>query len=82
MSFNLKALIRKANSYNIPVVPVETPVEKNIVEYVNPMYEPKQEIVIPVYEPDSEPEIDNAPVKRKTKNENIVRKVPLNPLSD
>jgi hypothetical protein len=82
MAFNLKALIRKANTYNVPQVVIEKPVETKPVEYVNPMYEPKQEIEIPLYEPDSEPEIDNAPVKKKTKNENIARKVSLNPLSD
>jgi hypothetical protein len=91
MPFDVKALIRKANRGSKRVRPSQKisepgPVSEPEVkiEYTNPMLEIKQEITIPAYESEDEPEVlHNLPVSRKrVKNQNISRKVVLNPLSD
>ena len=86
MPFSVKALLQRANRYNVPPPVIEEKVPE-IKKEESPKYpdEPRQEIEIPVYIPeyDSEPEIISAPITRKrVKNENVVRKVNLNPLSD
>lgn len=86
MPFDLKALIKKADSYTTkvePVLKIEETKQEIVIPEIVEFKEPEQVIELPVYEPDSEPEVDNTPVvKRKVKNEDITRKVSLNPLSD
>jgi hypothetical protein len=56
-------------------------IRKPVVIHVQPKQEERmQEIVLPVYEP-SEP-LEEVIKRKVVKNENLVRKVPLNPLSD
>ncbi len=65
-------------------VPIYEPEVK--IEYTNLTLERRQEITIPIYESEDEPEpeiLHNLPISQKrVKNQNIVRKVSLNPLSD
>jgi hypothetical protein len=79
MPFNLKQFLKKIDKTVAPKV------ESALIP--EPVVEPVQDIIIPEYvpieEPDSEPDVNViVPKKRKVKNKDIVRKVPLNPLSD
>ena len=71
MPFNLKQFLKQVNKTSKPEP--------------EPKPEPIQEIEIPEYyiRVEHETEEDtSAPIVRKVKNKDIVRKVPLNPLSD
>lgn len=90
MPFNLKRLLQKTPKVIVVEQPKEEPTTSSAQSVnVEPVQELTleqiiQEITIPTYEePDSEPEIHiTLPPKRKRKNEDIQRKVRLNPLSD
>jgi hypothetical protein len=77
MPFNLKQLLKQARK---PIV-----VSKQEEPKKEPVLESEQTIEIPEYYTGVEHEIEDdnsAPIVRKVKNKDIVRKVPLNPLSD
>ena len=75
MGFNINKLIGKRVSVQGKKKEVLLPVEKlNVKEDI-------QEIVVPVYDL-SEPILPEVIKRKKVKNEDLHRKVPLNPLSD
>lgn len=77
MPFNLKAIIKKTNTFVTQPLQIEKPVE-TIQEIVIPVYEPEPDIILQKYESDDEPLLQ----PKKIKNKVISRKIPLNPLSD
>jgi hypothetical protein len=79
MPFHLKTFLQ---SIGRKVSPIKSE-NINIVAEEIVVEEPKQEIVIPVYDPALDDDYDILPpIKRKSKNQDISRKVSLNPLSD
>lgn len=68
MGFDLKKLVRSISKHTQPQI-----------NSVISSDETESEIVLPIYEIEEEISV---PVKRKKKDTEISRKVPLNPLSD
>lgn len=72
MGFDLKKFLNQRTIRQVKEITVQ-PKQEEIIESI-------QEIVLPEYEPEiEEPKI---PKKRKLRNSELSRKVPLNPLSD
>lgn len=69
MGFDLKKLLRVKAQY-IAEVKKEEPKEEHMPE-----------IVLPVYDPEP-PEYEQVDRKKRVKDEQLVRKVPLDPLSE
>lgn len=69
MGFDLKKLLRVKAQYKVEMKKEE------------PKEEPIMEIVLPVYDPEP-PEYEQVERKKRVKDEQLVRKVALNPLSE
>ena len=80
MPFDLKRFIR---AIHLKLNPPQKIIEEPVPAIEEDVIEPKQNIDIPVYDPALDEDYDILPpVKKRTKNQDISRKVTLNPLSD
>ncbi len=69
MGFDLKKLLKSASAYNQKPQHTIIQIEEEI----------EAEIILPVYEIEEEIKV---PIKKRKKDSDIARKVPLNPLGD